>query len=136
MSVKRRDNKNRILRTGESQEADGRYKFRYIDANGKRKTVYSWRLVATDSVPAGKKDNAPLREQEKVINRDLDDDIVPDGGGMTVLQLVKKYTATKTGVKHTTRAGYGTVINLLEKDPFGAKRIDKVRLSDAKEWLI
>ena len=28
------------------------------------------------------------------------------------------------------------MINLLEKDPFGARRIDKVRLSDAKEWLI
>ena len=136
MSEKRRDSKNRILRTGESQEADGRYKFRYIDANGKRKSVYSWRLVATDSIPAGKRDNAPLREQEKIINRDIDDSIVPDGGGMTVLQLVKKYTATKTGVKHTTKAGYGTVINLLEKDPFGARRIDKVRLSDAKEWLI
>ena len=136
MSVKRRDNKNRFLRTGESQEADGRYKFRYIDANGKRKSVYSWRLVVTDSIPAGKRDNAPLREQEKTINRDIDDSIVPDGGGMTVLQLVKKYTATKTGVKHTTKAGYGTVINLLEKDPFGARRIDKVRLSDAKEWLI
>ena len=51
MSVKRRDNKNRFLRTGESQEADGRYKFRYIDANGKRKSVYSWRLVVTDSIP-------------------------------------------------------------------------------------
>ena len=55
MSEKRRDSKNRILRTGESQEADGRYKYRYIDANGKRKSVYSWRLVATDSVPYGKK---------------------------------------------------------------------------------
>ena len=136
MSEKRRDSKNRILRTGESQEADGRYKFRYIDGNGKRKTVYSWRLVATDSIPAGKRDNAPLREQEKVINRDLDDMITPDGAGLTVLDLVKKYIATKTGVKHTTRAGYGTVINLLDKDPFGARRIDKVRLSDAKEWLI
>ena len=39
MSEKRRDSKNRILRTGESQEADGRYKYRYIDAKGKRKTV-------------------------------------------------------------------------------------------------
>ena len=38
MSEKRRDSKNRILRTGESQEADGRYKFRYVDANGKRKS--------------------------------------------------------------------------------------------------
>ena len=62
--------------------------------------------------------------------------IVPDGGGLTVSQLVSKYIATKTGVKHTTRAGYGTVMNLLEKDPFGDRRIDKVRLSDAKEWLI
>ena len=136
MSEKRRDSKNRILRTGESQEADGRYKFRYIDGNGKRKTVYSWRLVATDSIPAGKRDNAPLREQEKAINRDLNDMITPDGAGLTVLDLVKKYIATKTGVKHTTRAGYGTVINLLYKDPFGARRIDKIRLSDAKEWLI
>ena len=86
--------------------------------------------------PYGKKDNAPLRDQEKLINRDLDDMIVPDGGGLTVSQLVSKYIATKTGVKHTTRAGYGTVMNLLEKDPFGDRRIDKVRLSDAKEWLI
>ena len=136
MSEKRRDNKNRILRTGESQEADGRYRFRYTDANGKRKSVYSWRLVATDSLPYGKRDNLPLREQEKTINRDLEDDILPDGGGLTVLQLSKKYVATKTGVKHTTRAGYGTVLRLLERDPFGSKRIDRVRLSDAKEWLI
>ena len=78
MSEKRRDNKNRILRTGESQEADGRYRFRYTDANGKRKSVYSWRLVATDSLPYGKRDNLPLREQEKIINRDLEDDILPE----------------------------------------------------------
>jgi len=136
LSDKRRDKKNRILRTGESQEADGRYKFRYTDSNGKRKTVYSWRLVLSDPIPSGKRDNAPLREQEKTIQRDLTDMIVPDGGDLTVLRLTEKYIAQKTGVKHTTRAGYGTVISLLEKDPFGEKRIDKVRLSDAKEWLI
>ena len=136
MSEKRRDNKNRILRTGEVQEADGRYKFRYTDANGNRKSVYSWRLVATDCIPAGKRDNPPLRDQEKAILKDIDDDIIPDGGGITVLQLAKKYISTKTGVKHTTRAGYGTVIKVLEKDPFGARRIDRVKLSDAKEWLI
>lgn len=32
MSEKRRDNKNRILRTGESQRADGKYMYRYVDA--------------------------------------------------------------------------------------------------------
>ena len=39
-------------------------------------------------------------------------------------------------MRPTTKAGYKTVINFLSKDPFGRKRIDTVRLSDAKCWLI
>lgn len=136
MNKKRRDKKNRILRTGESQRADGKYMYRYVDFNGKTQCIYSWRLVNTDPIPAGKKDTGSLREKEKLIQRDLDDKMLPEGAGLTVLELTKKYTRQKTGVKHTTRAGYHTVLNLLAKDPFGAKRIDRVRLSDAKEWLI
>lgn len=37
MSEKRRDNRNRILREGEYQRSDGRYRFRYIDEDGKEK---------------------------------------------------------------------------------------------------
>ena len=92
--------------------------------------------MATDPIPAGKRDNLPLREQIKRINRDLQDLIAPDGGQITVLGLVKKYINQKRGVKLSTQAGYGTVINFLEKEPFGARKIDQVRLSDAKEWLI
>lgn len=136
VSEKRRDSKNRILRTGESQRADGKYMYRYVDFNGKTQSIYSWRLVGTDPVPAGKKDNGSLRDKEKLIQRDLDDNILPEGAGYTVLNLTKKYIGQKTGVKHTTRAGYNTVINLLTREAFGAKRIDRVRLSDAKEWLI
>lgn len=65
MSEKRRDNKNRILRTGESQRADGKYMYRYVDANGKTQCLYSWRLVKTDTVPEGKRDNGALRDIEK-----------------------------------------------------------------------
>ena len=136
MSEKRRDNKNRILRTGESQRADGKYMYRYVDANGKTQCLYSWRLVKTDTVPEGKKDNGALRDIEKRVQRDVDDDIVPDGDGYTVLALVEKYISQKTGVKNTTRAGYGTVVNVLKAEAFGKKRIDKVKLSDAKAWLI
>ncbi len=136
MSGKRRDNKNRILRTGESQRSDGKYMYRYVDANGKTQCLYSWKLVKTDILPAGKKDNGALRDLEKKVQRDLDDEIIPEGDGFTVLSLVKKYISQKTGVKNTTRAGYGTVVNLLTADPFGNKRIDKVKLSDAKAWLI
>ena len=35
MSEKRRDNRNRILREDEYQRTDGRYRFRYIDEDGK-----------------------------------------------------------------------------------------------------
>ena len=136
MSEKRRDNKNRILRTGESQRADGKYMYRYVDANGKTQCLYSWRLVKTDTVPEGKKDNGALRDIEKRVQRDVDDDIVPDGDGYTVLALVEKYISQKTGVENTARAGYGTVVNVLKAEAFGKKRIDKVKLSDAKAWLI
>ena len=43
---------------------------------------------------------------------------------------MEKYISTKIGVSTTTIAGYGTVVNFLKKDPFGAKRIDTVKLSD------
>lgn len=37
MSEKRRDNKNRILRIGEQQRADGRYLFSTLDPISKKK---------------------------------------------------------------------------------------------------
>lgn len=55
MSEVRKDNKKRKLRDGESQLADGRYRFRYVGVDGKRHDVYSWRLEATDPHPPGKR---------------------------------------------------------------------------------
>lgn len=136
MNDKRRDSKNRILRTGESQDPDGRYKYRFWDIDGKRKTIYSWRLVSTDEIPYGKRDQKALRDQEKEICRDLNDDILVESSDFTVLRLVQRYTSLRIGIKPTTRAGYNTVIHLLEKDPFGHKPVKKVRLSDAKAWLV
>lgn len=136
MSVKRRDNKNRILRNGESQRKDGRYVYKYIDANGQQQFVYSWKLESTDKLPSGKRDDISLREKIKKIQRDIYDGLVPNGGDMTVLQLVEKYVLQKTGVRHNTEAGYKTVINILKKEEFGNRRIDRVKLSDAKLWLI
>lgn len=136
MSVKRRDNKNRILRNGESQRKDGRYAYKYIDANGQPQFVYSWKLESTDKLPSGKREDISLREKIKQIQRDKYDGLVPNGGDTTVLQLVEKYVLQKTGVRHSTEAGYKTVINILKKEEFGNRRIDRVKLSDAKLWLI
>lgn len=136
VSEKRRDNKNRILRSGESQRKDGRYAYKYTDATGKQQFVYSWKLEKTDKLPEGKRDCLSLREKEKQILRDLDDQIAPRGGEMTVLALVQKYILQKTGVRPNTEAGYQTVVNILKKEKFGGMRIDRVKISDAKCWLI
>lgn len=136
MSGKRRDHKNRVLRNGESQRKDGRYAFKYVDANGQVQFVYSWKLEKTDRTPAGKRDDLSLREKEKMIQKDLYDGIIPNGGEMTVIQLVEKYVLQKTGVRHNTEAGYKTVINIIKKENFGKQRIDRVKISDARAWLI
>ena len=134
--LKRRDKKGRILRNGESQRADGRYAYVYTDCFGKQKFLYSWKLESTDPLPAGCRPCQSLRVKEKSIQRDIDDGIIPYGGELTVLQLVTKYVKQKTGVRHNTMANYNFVINVIKKEEFGTRRIDKVKLSDAKEWLI
>lgn len=132
----RRDKKNRKLWNGESQETSGRYKYRYIDNSGNRKSVYSWKLTESDTVPNGKRDDLSLREKEKQIQRNLSDNIMADGGKLTVLDLVQKYVDQKSGVRHNTQANYNFIINIIKKEKFGTCRIDKVKLSDAKAWLI
>lgn len=136
MSEKRRDNRNRVLRNGESQRQDGRYAYKYKDLNGDTRFVYSWRLDKNDRVPAGKKRDLSLREKEKQIQQDLPNQVVPNGGDLTVLELVQKYLSLKIDVRHNTKANYNFVVNIIKKEKFGTMRIDKVKPSDAKAWLI
>ena len=134
--IKRKDNRGRVLKDGESQRKDGRYRYQYVDVLGNRKEVYSWKLLPSDKTPSGKRRDLSLREKEKQILADLTSGIIPCGGNMTVLELVEKYISQKTGVRHNTMANYNFVINIIKKEEFGAMRIDKVKLSDAKAWLI
>lgn len=136
MSEKRRDNKGRILRTGESQRKDGRYAYKYTDAYGKPQFVYSWKLVATDKTPAGKRDTPALREKIKEICRDLDDGIDTIGKKMTVCQLYAKQNGLRKNIKHGTKKGRDYLMSLLRDDPIGMRSIDTVKQSDAKEWAI
>lgn len=135
MAEKRKDNKGRLLHQGESQRRDGRYCYQYIDNFGQRRSVYSWRLDRNDRIMPDKKKEMSLREKERQIQADLFNQIVPAGAGLKVTDLVERYTSLKIGVRESTKANYRTVINLLKRDPFGQKRIDKVKLSDAKKWL-
>ena len=136
MSEKRRDNKNRILHTGESQRKDGRYAYKYTDGMGTSKFVYAWKLVPTDKTPAGKREDISLREKEKEIQKDLNDGIDHMGKKMTVCELYAKQIRHRANVRHGTTQGRKQLMRILEEDGLGACNIENVKLSDAKEWAL
>ena len=132
----RRDNRRRILRTGESQNKEGRYVYKYINSLGEQKFIYSWKLVPTDRVPKGKRDDISLREKIAEVQRDLSDGIDTAGKKMTVCQLYEKKNNLRKNIRRNTVKGRQQFMNVLKKDPFGSMSIDSVKQSDAKEWAI
>ena len=136
MSEKRRDSKNRVLRSGESQRKDGRYAYKYIDTFGKPQFVYAWKLVPTDKTPSGKREDKSLREKVKEIQKDLYDGIDPVGKKMTVCQLYEKHIRNHANVRHSTKQGRKQLMKILEEDTIGACSIENVKMSDTKEWAL
>lgn len=132
----RQDNKGRNLRIGESQRKDGRYAYKYIGADGKPKFLYAWKLNSTDKTPKGKRDDLSLREKIKEALKDLDDGIDTQGKKMTVCQLYIRHTNHKGNVRRGTKKGRQYLLDILKADPLGAKRIDTVKVSDAKAWVV
>lgn len=133
--MKRKDTKGRILKNGEYQEANGRYVFKYY-VDGKRYVIRSWKLVKSDKVPDGKRDGLCLRDMEKNIQFKLNEYVKFEGANLTVFELVEKYDAQKLGIRKNTMVGHTTVRRYLEKDPFGKKKIETVRIIDAKQFMI
>ena len=131
----RRDSKRRVLHPGESVRKDGKYQYKYHIDN-KPHFVYSWRLLPTDPLPQGKKPCLSLRELEEQVAIDLQRGIDIVDSNMTVCELVERYLKTKTGVRQSTKMGYGTVQKLLDKKKFGSLKIRSVKTSDAKLFLI
>ena len=134
MILKRRDDKGRVLQQGEWQEPSGRYRYKYTDSLGKRKILYSWRLTESDKMPEGKRADSSLREKERKVQSLQMQGIT--GSKLTVIELVERYLSLKTGVKHNTLANYNFVVNVLKKEEFSHKKVDDVKLSDAKIFLI
>lgn len=133
--MKRKDTKGRVLKNGEYQEANGRYVFKYY-VDGKRYVIRSWKLVKSDKVPDGKRDGLCLRDMEKNIQFKLNEYVKFEGANLTVFELVEKYDAQKLGIRKNTMVGHTTVRRYLEKDPFGKKKIETVRIIDAKQFMI
>ena len=120
--MKRKDNRGRVLKTGESQRKDLIYQYRYTDSCGKRHTVYAPTLEG-------------LRKKEEEINRTEIDGASYHDVGITVVELLERYISLKQGVRYATTVGYSFVLSLVKKEAFGQRYIRDIRPSDAKLWF-
>ena len=137
MSEKRRDNKGRVLHSCEFQKSDGRYEFRYTDTKGVKKSVYSWKLVSTDKVPAGKRSKESLRDIEKRITRDTEDDIEAHNAyNLTLNYCFDEYIKTKYELKQSTLGNYIYMYNSYVREGLGLRKISSIKYSDIKKFYI
>lgn len=130
MTERRKDNLGRVLKDGESQKADGRYMYQYIDIRGKRKSLYSWRLVETDRTPKGKKEMPPLREREEQVKMDMKDGIRNEVGKITVNDMFTVYFSARRGLKQSTRTNYRYMWERFAKETIGKMALYTVKKFD------
>ncbi|MCD8116133.1 MAG: integrase DNA-binding domain-containing protein [Oscillospiraceae bacterium] len=123
MAERRKDNKGRVLRTGESQRKDLLYQFRYTDGSGKRRTVYA--------------NNLPeLREKERKVEIRKKEGVDFSAGNVTVLELATRYIELKQNIRVQTLCGYRSTITALKNSKLGYMHICDVKQSDVKSWYV
>ena len=122
LSGKRKDRRGRVLKVGEAQRKDGTYAFRYT-YGGKRRDVYARTLEE-------------LRRKEAAIHRDMADGIDYTAGEITVSELIDRYINLRRGLKQNSMRAYSTAVNRIHKDEFGKRKINTIKLSDAKSWFV
>lgn len=121
MAEKRKDSKGRVLKTGESQRPDGRYRYTWRN-NGKQQEVCALTL-------------AELREKERQIQRDMEDGVDSRKADTTTLNdMFTKYMAGKTELKQSTRTNYNYMYKNYVHDNLGKKKLSKIKYSDVKAF--
>lgn len=119
----RKDNKGRVLRTGESQRKDGTYQYRYTDVYGKRRCEYAKTLN-------------DLRIKEEEITKTLIEGLSPYSQSMTFDDLFGLFLKMKKGqIRNTSMATYENMRKMVQKYPISRLPIVSIKQTTLKEWL-
>lgn len=135
MNDKRRDNRNRILRNGETQRSDGKYCYKYVDRFGKQKFIYSWKLTPTDKTPVGKRDGPCLRDkiaELEMKNIKYGSTIESE---LSFLQIVDKYMKALTEKNPNSGSYCNWFYKLMKAIPLTSIPISDFSKRDAKDIL-
>ena len=134
---RRKDSRNRNLLAGEYQKPDGRYEYRYTDADGVKRSVYSWTLTQTDRAPEGREPGQSLRELELQIEADKRDRIDSRrASALTLNSAFRSYMDCRKDLKDTTRGQYRLLYKTHVKDSIGERKLADIRYSDIKRLYI
>jgi hypothetical protein len=82
MPVRKKDQKGRVLKTGENQRKDGIYQYRYKDSFGKTQYLYSTDLEK-------------LREKEREADEAARKGVDYSRGNISIQELVERYVSLK-----------------------------------------
>lgn len=121
MVERRKDNKRRVLKEGESQRSDGTYDYRWRTKDGKRHSLYARTLEE-------------LREKEAVIKRDKSDGIRTDAKNVTVNDIYDMWVELKKGLKDNTFQNYHYMYSQFVYPDFGKNRIVQLKKSDVRRF--
>lgn len=129
-SSKRRDDKKRILEKGEYQKDSGVYEYRYKDIHGKTRSIYSWRLTASDPQPKGKAPCKPLRDMIQDINEDKHNNIDTFVAKTTTLNdRFDIYIEGKINLRRSTKQNYIYMYDKYVRDSVGRMKMCEINYS-------
>ena len=118
---RRKDDKRRVLKEGESQRKDGAYDFRWRTSDGKRHSIYAKTLEE-------------LRKKEEAIRRDKSDGIKTGNPNITINDIYELWLHLKRGLKDNTFKNYQYMYNQFVYDGFGRTRLCKLKRSDVRRF--
>ena len=118
---KRYDKKHRLLRTGETERADGYYTYRWTSRDGKRHSVTAGTLEE-------------LRAKEEEIRRDVSDGIRVDSQNIMVNDLFELWKHLKRGLKDNTYQNYCYMYTQFVAEDIGKFLIRNLKRSDIKRF--
>ena len=121
MAKRRKDNKGRVLKEGETQRKNGTYDYRWKDKIGNRHSIYANTLDE-------------LREKKEAVLRDTMDGIKITAQRVTVNDMYNVWVKIKKGVKDNTFQNYKYMYNQFVFDTLGKYKLLELKKSDVRRF--
>lgn len=121
MAERRKDNKGRVLKEGETQRKNGTYDYRWKDKIGNRHSIYANTLDE-------------LRQKKEEVFKDMRDGIKVTSQKVTINDIYNIWITIKKGIKNNTFQNYKYMYNKFVYNTLGKYKLLEVKRSDVRRF--